>query len=124
MSGFIPGFIDPFVIASTFIMHTGNRKDNLTAAQKEIIDHPISKLVILLGLFYITTRSIKWSIILLILYYVLIYVLLNETHPMNILSYKWLANKGYISDTSLSKWNLIDLYFKNHEQMTNQLHTK
>jgi hypothetical protein len=120
MSGILPGFVDPLAIASAFIMHTGNRKDNLTAAQKEIIDHPISKMVILLGLFYITTRNIKWSVILLLLYYVLIYVLLNETHPMNILSYKWLANKGYI-ETNPSNWNLIDLYLKNHEHFTNKL---
>ena len=33
----------------------------------EIVDHPISKLVILFGLFYITTRSLMWSIILIIL---------------------------------------------------------
>ena len=120
MNGIIPGFVDPLAIASAFIMHTGNRKDNLTAAQKEIVDHPLSKLIILFGLFYITTRNLKWSCILLLLYYVLVYVLLNETHPMNVLSPKWLVDKGYIEENTLSKWNLIDLYFKNHEYMTNK----
>ena len=119
MNGIVPGFVDPLAIASAFIMHTGNRKDNLTNAQKELVDHPLSKLVILFGLFYITTRHLMWSIILLILYYVLIYVLLNETHPMNVLSPKWLVDKGYIQEHTPSKWNLIDLYFNNHEHMTN-----
>jgi hypothetical protein len=114
----IAGFVDPLVLASAFIMHAGNRKDNLTDAQKEIVDHPVSKLIILLGLFYISTRNLMWSLILLILYYVLIYVLLNETHPMNILSQKWLFDKGYITEPSLSNWNIIDIYFKNHEHMT------
>ena len=118
-----PGFIDPLAIASAFIMHTGNRKDNLTAAQKELVEHPISKIVILFGLFYISTRNLLWSIILLILYYVLIYVLLNETHPMNVLSKNWLIEKGYIlnTNTNLSNWNLIDMYYKNHEHMTNYM---
>ena len=115
----IPPGIDPFVLISAFIMHTGSRKDNLTDAQKDLVDHPVSKLTIILGLFYITTRNIKWSIILLLLYYVLIFVLLNEKHPMNILSYKWLLNKGYISDPSTWKsWNLIDIYIKKHTQLT------
>ena len=116
-----PGFVDPLAIASAFIMHTGNRKDNLTAAQKELVEHPISKIVILFGLFYISTRNLLWSIILLILYYVLIYVLLNETHPMNVLSKNWLIEKGYIlnTNTNLSNWNLIDMYYRNHEHMTN-----
>ena len=118
-----PGFVDPLAIASAFIMHTGNRKDNLTAAQKEIVEHPISKIIILFGLFYISTRNLLWSIILLILYYVLIYVLLNETHPMNILSKSWLMEKGYIlkTDSNYSNWNLIDMYYKNHEHMTNYM---
>ena len=120
MTTFIPGFVDPLAIASAFIMHTGNRKDNLTAAQKEIVDHPLAKMVILFGLFYITTRNLMWSVILIILYYTLIYVLFNETHPMNVLSPKWLIDKGYISETEPSKWNLIDLYFNNHESMTNK----
>lgn len=119
-----PGFVDPLALASAFIMHTGNRKDNLTSAQKEIIEHPVSKLVILLGLFYITTRNLMWSVILVILYYVLIFVLFNETHPMNILSPKWLSNKGYILETDASNWNLIDIYFRNHEHMTNQITNK
>ena len=118
-----PGFVDPLAIASAFIMHTGNRKDNLTAAQKELVEHPISKIVILFGLFYISTRNLLWSIILLILYYVLIYVLLNETHPMNVLSKNWLIEKGYIlntnTNTNLSNWKLIDMYYRNHEHMTN-----
>ena len=120
MNGIVPGFVDPLAIASAFIMHTGNRKDNLTAAQKEIVDHPISKMIILFGLFYITTRNLMWSAILIVLYYVLIFVLLNETHPMHVLSPKWLQDKGYISENTPSKWNLIDLYFKNHEHMTNK----
>ncbi len=120
MNGIIPPFVDPLAIASAFIMHTGNRKDNLTAAQKEIVDHPISKLIILWGLFYITTRNLKWSVILIILYYVLIFVLFNETHPMHILSHKWLVNRGFIEEPEPSKWNLIDIYFKNHEHMTDK----
>jgi hypothetical protein len=122
MNGFpIAGFIDPLAIASAFIMHAGNRKDNLTDAQKEIVDHPVSKLIILLGLFYISTRNLMWSLILLIVYYMLIYILLNEKHPMNILSQKWLVEKGYITEPTASNWNIIDIYFKNHEHMTNLL---
>ena len=115
----IPTFIDPLAIAASFLMHTGTRKDYLTPAQKEIVDHPMAKIIILFGLFYISTRNLMWSIILVLLYYVLINVLLNETHPMNVLSQNWLFKKGYIKEPTPSKWNFIDMYFKNHEKFTN-----
>ena len=42
------------------------------SSQKKLLSTPFSKAVILAALFYISTRSIKWTIVLLGLYFIII----------------------------------------------------
>ena len=84
----------------------------LTDAQKKLLSMPISKAVILAALFYISTRSIKWTIVLLALYFIVINMLLNENHPLNIFSPEWLLTQGFLQNNEVNK-SYTDLYMKN-----------
>lgn len=87
-------------IASTLLMHTGSRHVNfdLTEGQRKLIQKPFAKMLIMFGMFYISTRSVFWSIMLIGVYFVAINVLLNEQHPFNIFSKDWLQKEGFVND--------------------------
>lgn len=70
-----------------------------TDAQKKLLQHPYGQLFILYIMFYISTRSLLLSAVLIILYMFLINILLNEHHPWNIFSREWLKKEGFISET-------------------------
>ena len=105
---------DMLAILAAFIMHAGARhiSFDLTDAQKKLLSTPLSKAVILCALFYISTRSIKWTIVLLALYFIVINMLLNENHPLNIFSPGWLLSQGFVQKNSEDK-SYTDLYIKN-----------
>jgi hypothetical protein len=85
-------------VLSAFLLHTGSRhiQMDLTPAQKDIVSHPFVKKIILFCMFYLSTRSITWSFILLCAYFLLMQMLLNENHPLNLYSKIWLQQKGHI----------------------------
>ena len=105
---------DILAIFAAFIMHAGARhiSFDLTDAQKRLLSTPISKAVILAALFYISTRSIKWTFILLGVYFIIINMLLNENHPLNVFSQDWLLAQGFIEKNSKDT-SYTDLYMKN-----------
>jgi hypothetical protein len=105
---------DMLAIFAAFIMHAGARHITfeITDAQKKLLATPLGKAVILSALFYISTRSIKWTIILLGIYFICINMLLNENHPLNVLSPGWLQAQGFIKDNSTDK-SYTDMYMKN-----------
>lgn len=109
---------DMLAILAAFIMHSGARhiSFDLTDAQKKLLSTPFSKAVILAALFYISTRSIKWTIVLLGLYFIIINMLLNENHPLNVFSPDWLLSQGFIQKNSEDK-SYTDLYIKNLSTM-------
>ena len=105
---------DLLAILASFVMHSAARhiSFDLTDAQKKLLAMPLSKAVILAALFYISTRSIKWTFILLGLYFIVLNMLLNENHPLNIFSPGWLLAQGFIENNSTDK-SYTDLYVKN-----------
>ena len=105
---------DMLAIVAAFIMHAGARHISfeLTDAQKKLLSTPFSKGIILAALFYISTRSIKWTIVLLALYFIVINMLLNENHPLNIFSPEWLLTQGFLQNNEVNK-SYTDLYMKN-----------
>jgi hypothetical protein len=113
--------VDPLAIASAFLMHTGSRhiSFDLTNAQRALISHPISKMIIMFAMFYISTRQFLWSLVLLILYFVAINVLLNESHPLNMFSPSWLMSQGY-TDKFVDKnpEKTIEMYTKNLQALS------
>lgn len=76
---------------------------DLTKAQLKIIQHPISQMVILFFMFYLTCNNIWISAILVIGYQITIYVLLNEAHPLNIYSKYWLIKEGFMKEDTIQK---------------------
>ena len=110
---------DIFAVMSAFLMHTGARHItfDLTNAQKQLLAHPVSKLVILSAMFYISTRSIVWSITLLAIYYVVINMFLNENHTLNAFSPSWLISNGYVEQHSRDS-DYTEMYRKNLELLS------
>jgi len=108
---------DIFSLASAFIMHTGARHTSfdLTDAQKRMLSLPIAKFIILFALFYMSTRSIYWSLLLLFVYFILVRMLLNETHPLNVIPKSWLISEGFLNEKQLETENVdpSELYLNN-----------
>lgn len=104
--------IDLLTPFSAFMTQIGARQLqlNFTDAQKKLMAHPISQMAILFAMFYITTRRMIIALGLLIAYYVILYILLNENHPWNVLSPKWLATEGFAEAAEKSS---IEIYYEN-----------
>lgn len=74
-----------------------------TSAQQKLLQHPYGQMIILYTMFYISTRSLLVSAILIVLYVFLINVLLNENHPLNLFSRDWLKKEGFLDDKAPSR---------------------
>lgn len=109
---------DPISIASAFFMHIGARQLQLdfTQGQKQLMSHPFTKYVILFAMFYVSTRSIVWSFVLLGVYFLTIYMLLNERHPWNIMSRRWLQANGLLPKEKEGQ-DSIQLYHANLQKL-------
>ena len=111
MNTFVPGSPDVLSIASAFLAQVGARHlvFNFSDIQKKLITHPVAQSIILFGMFYLSTRRIIFAIGLLLVYYMFLFVLANEKHPLNIIPRSWLAQEGLFSYTK----SPTDLYYEN-----------
>ena len=103
---------DVMGLAAAFLTQVGARHliFNFSSAQQKIISHPVSQAFIMFGMFYLSTRRILFATVLLVVYYMLIGILINEKHPMNIIPRKWLISEGFLDANNKSP---IELYHKN-----------
>jgi hypothetical protein len=85
---------------SMFFMQLGARnvQFQFTDAQKKILQHPYTQVFLMTAMFYAPTRNIVLSILLVLVYYVATRILLNEVHPLNIYSKRWLVREGFSSE--------------------------
>lgn len=110
MNNIVPG-MDVLSIASTFLAQVGARHliFNFSDVQKRIISHPAIQSMIMFGMFYMGTRNIIFAITLLMIYYLLLFVLANEKHPMNVIPRSWLPVENKHRHLS----SPIDIYYEN-----------
>ena len=114
--------VDLLSVGAAFVTHAGSRHltFDLTDAQKTLLSHPISKIIIMFAMFYVSTRSVGWSITLLIMYYLAINMLFNENHSLNVLSPSWLEANGFATkQSSSSPTDRVDLYTQNVAALRN-----
>jgi hypothetical protein len=113
-----PFVINPEVagLILTFFAQVGARHlvFNFSSIQQKIIFHPITQSLILFGLFYLSTRRFSIAAAMTLIYYTVIYVLLNERHPMNVLPRSLLVSEGFIEANQPSP---VDTYYKNMEML-------
>jgi len=83
---------------------------NFTDAQKKMITHPVSQGLILLGMFFVGTRNIYIALLSVTLYYLCIFILLNENHSFNILPKSMVKQN---EDDSHDGFTSQSLYFEN-----------
>lgn len=90
---------DMLGVAAAFLTQVGARHlvFNFSAVQQKIITHPVSQAIILFGMFYLSTRRLYFALGLLVLYYLLIFVLINEKHPLNMIPRQILISEGFIN---------------------------
>jgi hypothetical protein len=102
---------------SVLIFQVGSRQlqFNFTEAQKQFFQHPGTQFVVLLSMFYIGTRKWLWAITMILLYYLFLHVLINESNPYNLFSREWLRTHGFISDHV--KENRVQLYYENLKKL-------
>ena len=106
--------MDIFNAASIFMFHIGARHltFNFTEAQKELMQHPATQSFILFSMFYMGTRNLMWSAVLLIAYHVIVNILLNEHSKYNILS------KTFMEHLGLESEDRVELYYSNLEKIS------
>lgn len=99
------------IILSTLFAQVGARQLQFqwTDAQKRLVYHPITQALFLFALFFLTTRSALWALAIVATYYLLVKVLLNETHPYNVLPRDWLKAEGFLAEEPGS----VELYYQN-----------
>ena len=88
---------------------------DFTAAQKKLLQHPVSQSLILLFMFYSGSRNFILSILMVLSYYIIIFILLNEKHPLNIYSKEWLIKEGFVQSDSVNA--LKQVYYKNIDHL-------
>lgn len=90
---------DVLGVAAAFLTQVGARHlvFNFSAVQQKIITHPVSQAIIMFGMFYLSTRRLLFAVVLLVVYYLLIFVLINEKHPLNMIPRQLLISEGYIN---------------------------
>ena len=110
---------DVLSIASAFFMHSGSRhiSFDLTNGQKALLSHPFSKVAIMFSMFYISTRKIAWSLLLLVSYFLAVQVLLNENHKFNVFSKNWLVDQG-LKEPDVNNVDSTDIYKKNMDMLS------
>jgi hypothetical protein len=112
MNNFVPGGSpDVLSIASAFLAQVGARHliFNFSDIQKRLISHPVTQALIMFGMFYLSTRRILFALGLLMVYYLFLFVLANEKHPMNVIPRSWLLGTGALENTT----SPIDMYYEN-----------
>jgi len=98
---------------SMFFMQLGARnvQFNFTDAQKKFLQHPYVQLFLMTAMFYAPTRNIYLSVFLVVAYYLLTKILLNEYHPYNIYTKGWLIKEGFMNEDPVKK--IKDNYVSN-----------
>jgi len=89
--------VDPIAVFSAFATQIGGRHliFDFTDAQKRLFAHSVTQRIILFGMFYFSTRSLKMAALLWAVYHLGLWVLLNEHNEWNIMPRKWLASEGF-----------------------------
>ena len=82
-----------FPMFSVFMFHMGSRhlSFQFTETQQRLIKHPLVQALILLCMFFVSTKNLVLSIGLTIVYHMALYILLNENHKYNILPKSWVV---------------------------------
>jgi hypothetical protein len=103
---------------TAFLMHVGARSINfdMTDAQKKLMTYPLAKACVLFAMFFITTRKFTIALLLVIGYFMITMVLLNENHKYNLYSRSWLKQHGFTDakDNTFS----ADTYTQNVRALT------
>ena len=108
---------DPILIISLILMQIGAKYLDLelTDFQKRLIKNNMVQAIILFGIVYIPVRDVIKTFLIVCLIYLIIYVLFNENHKMNIYSKNWLYNEGIIKEYN----NLKQKYYDKIEKIKN-----
>ena len=110
--------MDPIVLnsISIFLVQVGARFLNfdLTSAQLKMVKHPWVQSLILVALFYVSTRNIVTSVGLVLIYYLFVTFLLNENSKYNIYDKKWLEKEGLKEKTFEDK---TEEYYSNIQKL-------
>lgn len=102
---------DPILMGSVILMQIGARylDIELTDFQKKILKHKIVQTIILFGLIYMPVRDIGKTIIIIVIIYLIVYVIFNETNNYNLFSKKYLYEEGIIKNYN----NIKQKYYNN-----------
>jgi hypothetical protein len=102
---------------SVLVFQVGSRQlqFDFTDAQKKFFQHPMTQFTVLLSMFYIGTRRWLWAITMVLVYYLCLHVLMNESNPYNLFSRQWLRSHGFLPEHLQE--NRVQLYYENLKKL-------
>lgn len=103
--------MDPFAGASMLLIQLGARHlvMDLSQVQQKFLKLPMVQCLVLTAIFYMSTRNIVLSILMTFIYYITLFIFLNEKHPMNILPRWWLVKEGFMNPSNKKKKYISNL---------------
>jgi len=112
--------LDPLFVISIILMQVGARylDFGLTNFQEKLIKNNFAQAIILFAIIYIAVRDVIKTALIVTLIYLIIYVLFNEKHKLNIFSKKWLYNEGIIKEYE----DLKNKYYDKISKLKNDLY--
>ena len=91
--------IDPLFSIIFILFQVGNRylKIDITKAQEEILQLPITQVIMFFAIVYYSTKNIALSIFIAAMTLLIYNILLNENSNYNVFSERWLKEKNIIT---------------------------
>ena len=91
---------DPITFITIILLQIANRylKLDMTKAQEKIIMHPYTQMAMYCSVIYFTTKSVPFTLIILLITYICAQILFNENHRLNVLSKSWLYDQKIIDE--------------------------
>ena len=87
---------------SALMVQMGSRHLSIhfTDAQKKLFGTPLFQTAVLFFMFYNGTKKPLLALLLTLCFFFVLFVILNEKHPHNMLPRWWLKKEGFCSDTA------------------------
>lgn len=95
---------DPLFVLSLIFLQISNKymQIPITKAQQKIIQHPITQIGMFAIIVYFSTKNVLLTAFIVIMFYILLNILLNENHKLNILPKQWLYKQHIINEPIIS----------------------
>jgi len=95
---------DPLLTLSLIFLQISNKymQIPITKAQEKIIMYPFTQVAMFSIIVYYSTKNVLLTAVIVLIFYLLLNILLNENHKLNILPKYWLYEEHLLKEPAIS----------------------